>query len=53
MGKKSYLIYGYMFATLFKFTGVAYKKDLVFLYFFFSKKFSSHVGYPPSGAKKW
>ena len=40
-----------MFATLFKFTGVAYKKDLVFLYFF-SKKFSSHVGYPPSGAKK-
>ena len=23
-----------MFATLFKFTGVAYKKDLEFLYFF-------------------
>ena len=28
--RKSYLIYGNMFATLFKFTGVAYKKDLVF-----------------------
>ena len=26
---KSYLIYGNMFATLGKFTGVAYKKDLV------------------------
>ena len=28
--RKSYLIYRKMFATLFKFTGVAYKKDLVF-----------------------
>ena len=28
--RKSYLINGNMFATLFKFTGVAYKKDLVF-----------------------
>ena len=28
--RKSYLIYGNMFATLFKFTGVAYNKDLVF-----------------------
>ena len=28
--RKSYLIYWNMFATLFKFTGVAYKKDLVF-----------------------
>ena len=28
--RKSYSIYGNMFATLFKFTGVAYKKDLVF-----------------------
>ena len=40
-----------MFPTLFKFTGVAYKKDLVFWYFF-SKKFSSHVGCPPSGTKE-
>ena len=40
-----------MFATLFKFTGVAHKKDLVFD--IFSKKFSSNVGCPPSGAKKW
>ena len=28
--RKSYLIYRNMFATLFKFTSVAYKKDLVF-----------------------
>ena len=28
--RKSYLLYGNMFASLFKFTGVAYKKDLVF-----------------------
>ena len=28
--RKSYLLYGNMFATLFKFTGVFYKKDLVF-----------------------
>ena len=28
--RKSYYIYRNMFATLFKFTGVAYKKDLVF-----------------------
>ena len=28
--RKSYLLYWNMFATLFKFTGVAYKKDLVF-----------------------
>ena len=28
--RKSYSIYGNMFATLFKFTDVAYKKDLVF-----------------------
>ena len=28
--RKSYLICGNMIATLFKFTGVAYKKDLVF-----------------------
>ena len=28
-----------MFATLFKFTGVAYKKDLVFWYFFFIEIF--------------
>ena len=41
-----------MLAELLKFTGVAYKKDLVFCYFF-SMKFSNHVGCPPSGTKKW
>ena len=28
--RKSYLLYWNMFVTLLKFTGVAYKKDLVF-----------------------
>ena len=37
--------------VLIKFSGVAYKKDLALV--FFSVEFSSHVGCPPSGAKKW
>ena len=39
MGKKSYKLYGYMFATLFKFTGGAYKKGPYFLIFFFKDIF--------------
>ena len=62
LGNILYLLDGYIFAVRFETTSHCFcwlsllvrlrKMDLAFWYFF-SVEFSSHVGCPPSGAKKW